>query len=110
MPLSNLYAAVPGLTEGEHIDTLQHCGNVTVERIVSSDQLEPKLYRQEQDEWVVLLQGEARLEVNGMEHPLSQGDFLFIPAGTPHRVLNTSHEPQCIWLAVHIFPQDRETE
>ncbi|MFC1683897.1 cupin domain-containing protein [Pseudomonadota bacterium] len=109
MPLSNLYAAIPGLTEGEHFDELQRCGNVTVERIVSSSKTEPKLYVQEQDEWVVLLQGQACLEMNGKEHPLSSGDFLFIPEGTPHQVLDTSREPPCIWLAVHIFPHDMAT-
>jgi cupin 2 domain-containing protein len=25
-----------------------------------------------------------------------------IPANTPHRVLTTSHQPHCIWLAIHI--------
>ena len=107
MPLPNILTPIPGLTEGEHFDELQRCGNVTVERIVSSGQAEPKRYVQEQDEWVVLLQGQACLEMAGQEHSLSNGDFLFIPAGTPHQVLKTSHEPQCIWLAVHIFPHDR---
>jgi len=33
---------------------------------------------------------------------LVSGDYLFIPAHTPHRVVETSAEPQCIWLAVHL--------
>jgi cupin 2 domain-containing protein len=34
---------------------------------------------------------------------LGAGDTIFIPAHTPHRVVTTSTNPQCIWLAVHIY-------
>jgi uncharacterized RmlC-like cupin family protein len=33
---------------------------------------------------------------------LRPGDHLLIPAGLPHRVLATSDEPRCLWLAVHL--------
>lgn len=106
MPLANIFAAIPELSRGEQFDQLLHHKNVLVERIVSSGQVEPKTYLQEQDEWVILLQGQALLEVDGRELTLNAGDYRFIPAGTPHRVLHTSREPLCIWLAVHIFPHD----
>jgi len=35
---------------------------------------------------------------------MGAGDHLFIPAHTRHRVLATSEEPRCLWLAVHIDP------
>ena len=50
----------------------------------------------------MLLQGRASLDLAGKRLELEDGDYLFIPAGTPHQILATSRAPQCIWLAVHI--------
>lgn len=77
-------------------------GQVRIERILSSATPEPTLYDQTQTEWVVLLQGRAKLWVAGEELDLGPGDYLLIPAHTPHRVVETSAEPRCIWLAVHL--------
>jgi len=33
---------------------------------------------------------------------LNTGQSLFLPAHTLHSVLDTSAEPPCIWLAVHL--------
>ncbi|WP_462320562.1 cupin domain-containing protein [Halochromatium sp.] len=73
--------------------------------MTSSDAPDTVLYDQAQDEWVLLLSGEARLEIAGEAISLSSGDYLFIPAYTPHRLLQTSAEPGCTWLAIHL---DRE--
>ena len=78
-------------------------GRVWIERILSSAKPELLLYDQTQDEWVVLLQGHAQLWVDGVDRSLGPGDYLFIPAHTPHRVISTSAEPPCVWLAVHIL-------
>ncbi|MFW6227711.1 MAG: cupin domain-containing protein [Bacteroidota bacterium] len=77
--------------------------NVKVERIVSSGQVTPvhKPYIQENDEWVVLLQGEAEIKTDEDIFRLKNGDSLFIPAGLPHWVTYTSKKPECIWIAVH---------
>lgn len=96
------YLAQP--TNGEAFATLLQCRNVRIERILSSDCPDPVLYDQTQDEWVLLLQGEARLQVGEDEIQLGPGDYLFLPAHTPHRVLSTSTVPLCLWLAVHIHP------
>lgn len=104
--VNNLFADLPSLTGGEFFEPLATCRGVRIERILSSDQPEPVLYDQEQDEWVCLLQGEARLWIAGDEVELRAGDHCLIPAHTPHRVLNTSREPPCLWLAVHIHPAD----
>lgn len=99
----NLFASLPQPLDGEVFEDLLRCGRVRIERIVSSDRPELVLYDQEQDEWVCLLQGRACLEIAGEVVALEAGDFRFIPAHTPHRVLTTSAEPRCLWLAVHIF-------
>lgn len=100
----NLFAVLSAPAGGEVFAELLHCRNVRIERIVSSDRPDPTLYDQEQDEWVCLLQGEAELSLHGQRLSLCAGDHLFIPAHTPHRVLRTSGDPPCIWLAVHIHP------
>lgn len=89
---------------GERFDDLLRCGQVQIERILSSATPEPQWYDQPQDEWVILLEGRARLEMGGQTHDLGPGDWLFIPARTPHRVLATWPEPACMWLAVHLHP------
>jgi cupin 2 domain-containing protein len=61
-----------------------------------------ELYDQTQDEWVVLLEGEAELEVAGRHVRLRAGDWLVLPAHTSHRVLATSAGAR--WLAVHVAP------
>ncbi|NEV62119.1 cupin domain-containing protein [Thiorhodococcus minor] len=98
-----LFTSLPEPLAGEVFEDLLRCGRVKIERIVSSDQPDPVLYDQEQDEWVCLLQGRATLEIAGEAITLEAGDFRFIPSRTPHRVLSTSAEPRCVWLAVHIF-------
>jgi cupin 2 domain-containing protein len=52
----------------------------------------------------MLVEGRAVLEVAGRRVSLSPGDYLVIPAHTPHRVLETHPEPRCLWLAVHLYP------
>lgn len=100
--VSNLYADLPAPITGEVFDTLLQGRKLRIERIVSSAEPEPILYDQPQDEWVLLLRGQATLMVGDDRIELVAGDHLFIPAHTLHRVLTTSAEPRCIWLAVHL--------
>jgi cupin 2 domain-containing protein len=103
--VSNLFADLPTPLTGEVFDTLLQCRNLRIERIVSSNEPDPVLYRQAQDEWVLLLRGEAILMIGDTRVELAAGDHLFIPAQTPHRVIATSAEPRCVWLAVHLDPE-----
>ncbi len=101
----NLFSELPGPPFGEVFEDLLRSGptgQVRIERTVSRGTPEPVLYDQPQDEWVVLLQGRARLWVDGAELVLGPGDYLFLPAHTPHRVLEISAPPPCVWLAVHL--------
>lgn len=88
---------------GERFDTLLQHGRVVIERIVSSSQPDQLEYRQSQDEWVVLLQGQAELVVDGQSVELQAGQHVFIAAGTPHTVKQTTQG--AMWLAVHIHPE-----
>lgn len=90
--------------DAELFDELASGMGCRVERIVSTGQVTPagQWYDQDDDEWVALLQGEARLLwENGSESALLPGDWLLIPAHVRHRVVHTSAEPPCVWLAVH---------
>jgi cupin 2 domain-containing protein len=86
---------------GETFTTLLEHKNIKINRIVSSDSLDEKLYCQDEDEWLVLLEGEATLLLDKQEINLAKGDTLLIPSKTPHRVLET--KSGTLWLTVHIF-------
>ena len=84
----------------ETFTTLLTHKNITINRIVSSNSLEAQTYLQEEDEWVVLLEGEAILQIKEEERKLTKGDSVLILAKTPHKVLQT--QKGTLWLAVHI--------
>jgi cupin 2 domain-containing protein len=84
---------------GEQVDELVSSGGLLVEHILSGAPVAPVDYSQETDEWVVLLSGAATLEVEGELTRLAPGDWLFLPAHTPHRLLETT--PGTSWVAVH---------
>jgi len=86
---------------GETFTTLLEYKNIKINRIVSSADVEPLEYIQEEDEWLVLLEGEATLLIDDKQKILSKGDTLLIPEKTPHKVLKTTHGT--VWLTVHIF-------
>ncbi len=70
-------------------------------RIVSSDNLQSVEYKQDEDEWVVILKGKATLILDSKKIKLSKGDTLFIPAKSKHKIKKVQNGT--IWLALHIF-------
>lgn len=91
---------------GEIFSDILKCQNVVIEKIISSDKIESVIYNQPQDEWVILLQGKATLQLENQLINLVSGDYIFIRANTTHQVIKTSINPFCIWLAIHIYPQN----
>jgi len=85
----------------EIFSTLLEHKNIKIELINSNSVISGESYQQEQDEWILLLEGEATLEVEGVAQLLKTGDYLFISAQTVHRVLFT--DKKTLWLAIHIF-------
>lgn len=102
MQTGNLFSDAAPPQRGERFDTILSHNNLVVERIVSSSTITPHEYVQVQDEWVLLVQGEAVLQVAGKTVSLKSGDYLFLPAGIPHTVEHTSEG--AMWLAVHLHP------
>lgn len=96
----NLFEDCSPPESGERMDVLLAHKNLVVERIVSSATFAPKRYVQSQDEWVLLMRGEAEMEVEGETVALKAGDHLFLPSGTAHIVKSASEG--AMWLAVHL--------
>ena len=104
MQVQNLFANASPPAEGERFDAVLDHRNLLIERIVSSSRTTPQEYVQAQDEWVLLMQGEALMNVAGEAVSLKAGDHIFLPAGVPHAVERTSDG--AMWLAVHLHPID----
>ncbi len=85
--------------EGERHEVLAEPGAARVEQILTGALAGPQRFVGDVDEWVVLLSGSARLEAGGAVHALAAGDWVMIPAGEPHVLLDA--EPGTVWLAVH---------
>lgn len=103
----NLFANLPAEPlDDEMFDPLTETGNVRIERIISTGHVTPEgqWYDQSQDEWVMLLKGEAHLLVEGeaKARRLAPGDWVYLPAHCRHRVTWTSSETPAVWLAVHV--------
>ncbi len=102
-------SALPTPQAEERFDRLLERPGVRIERIVSTGQASPPgfWYDQDDDEFVVLLAGAARLrfEKDDAVLDLAPGDWVEIPAHARHRVEATRAEPPTVWLAVHLAPQ-----
>lgn len=83
---------------GEVTDLVARVGGVLVEEIRSGALNAPADFCADVDEWVVVLVGAATLVVDGETLELAAGDWVLVPAGTPHTVIRT--EPATHWLTV----------
>jgi cupin 2 domain-containing protein len=105
----NLFTDLPSFAPGEieACDTLFDSESVKIERIASHSAASPEgfWYDQPQDEWVLVVNGEATLLIHPAERiSLKTGDHLLLPAHCRHRVEWTSEET--IWLAVHVVSRE----
>jgi cupin 2 domain-containing protein len=101
---ANILANIPSNLPQELFETLKTAANFRIERIVSQGHASPPgfWYDQDQHEWVLLLQGAARLRFDdGGVVEFKPGDFIDIPAHKRHRVEWTDPEQLTIWLTVH---------
>lgn len=85
---------------GERIEEVVRVRNLAVQQILSGELPAPVDYRQDQDEWVLVLAGSAVLVVDGERLELRLGDWVLVESGTPHRLEST--EPGTSWLTVHL--------
>ena len=95
---------VPEDIVNELFEDLVTGDNVRIERIVSYGHSSPESdwYDQSENEWVIVLKGEARIEFQDQESAhLVCGGYLNILAHTKHKVAWTKPNTETIWLAVH---------
>ena len=102
MNIRSLFDSVAPPVTGERFETLLQHKNLHIERIFSSSDIPLTRYVQTQDEWVLLVQGTAVIEIGGTTASLTAGDYVFLPANTPHCVREVSEG--ALWLAVHLHP------
>ncbi len=99
----NLFSALPdALSQEIFTDLLQH-KNLRIERILSQGQTSPETgwYDQDENEWVLVVQGAGTLEFeSGEAVTLRTGDHLNIPAHCRHKVSWTDPDQVTVWLAV----------
>ena len=104
MKPGNIFESILEKLEEGLIELLIQHDDVKIERIVSRGHSSPESswYDQERNEWVIVLEGEARIALeDGQELHLKAGSHLNIPAHTKHRVTWTKPDTETIWLAVH---------
>lgn len=102
--MNNIFEAIPADLPEELFEPLVDNGAVRIERIVSRGHTSPQSgwYDQAQNEWVIVLKGQAILAFErGESVTLKAGDFLNIPAHSRHRVEWTAQDVETVWLAVH---------
>jgi cupin 2 domain-containing protein len=102
----NLRDGLPPNLPDEFSEVLAQGRNVRIERIVSRGHTSgPDFwYDQNEDEFVLLIAGRARLEFAGYltPIPLEPSDWLLIPAHCRHRVAWTDPQTDTLWLAVFL--------
>lgn len=99
----NLGDGVPTALPEELTTVLAAGDGVRIERIVSRGHAsEPGSWcDQSSDEFVLLVQGAARLEFEDANLELRAGDWVEIPARVRHRVAWTAEDADTVWLAVY---------
>jgi cupin 2 domain-containing protein len=103
----NLWSGLPERpVVQEIVDILLERPDIRIERIVSTGQAtaQGEWYDQDRDEWVLVVAGAARLRIEGEgdDRELGEGDFIMLPAHCRHRVTWTQSEPPTIWLAIFL--------
>ncbi len=99
----NISADIPGNTSKEVFEDIVSADGVRIERIISNGHSSPDSgwYDQDENEWVMVIKGSARLVFEGdQEVLLCEGDYLNIPRHTKHKVAWTDPDNITVWLAV----------
>jgi cupin 2 domain-containing protein len=102
--LQNILANIPDNLPAELLQIILNAPSIRIERIVSRGHSSPEgfWYDQADHEWVLLLQGAARMQFEGEKSfDLNGGSFVNIPAHKRHRVAWTDPAQTTIWLAIY---------
>ena len=102
MNKSNVFGSILDDKQNEQFYEILKNENVRIETIVSHGQISEEgfWYDQDENEFVMILEGYAILEFEDKRIEMAKGDFLEIPAHCRHRIALTSPTEPTIWLAV----------
>lgn len=100
--IANIFDDLPQQLPSELVQILVRATDVRIERIVSLGHASPPdfWYDQAQHEWVIVLQGAARLQFEDGMVEMKPGDFINIPAFRKHRLDWTTPDKPTVWLGV----------
>lgn len=102
--MDNIFDKIPKNLPAELTEEILNSKSVRIERIISRGHQSPKdfWYDQDENEWIILLQGSAVLSFKEDNKSLTMkaGDFLNIPAYQKHRVEQTDQNEDTIWLCI----------
>lgn len=100
--MNNLLSSIPIALPEELTETLVQAEYVRIERIVSEGHVSPPefWYDQDENEFVLLVQGASRLRFEDSVLEMKAGDWLVIPAHRKHRVEWTTPDEKSVWLVV----------
>jgi cupin 2 domain-containing protein len=100
--MPNLLSALPAALSDELTETLVQAKHVRIESIVSQGHASPPefWYDQQENEFVLLVEGAARLRFEDSILEMKPGDWVNIPAHRRHRVEWTTPDAKTTWLAV----------
>jgi len=102
--VNNIFEHIPLQLSEEIFEPIIDTDKIKIERILSKGHSSPKQgwYKQDHDEWVVVLRGSATIECEHAKSlQLDEGSYINIPAGTKHKVIWTHPDVETLWLAVH---------
>ena len=104
MQTDNIFSGIPTQLPEELVEVLLTNQHLRLERIISRGHAsaEEFWYDQDENEWVMVLKGEAILHLEGNNEPvkLTPGMYINLPAHVRHRIEWTSQEIETVWLAL----------
>lgn len=102
--VQNIFKDTPEVLKTELFEKLLETENFFVEKIVSAGHKSPEnfWFDQETNEFVILLDGSAKIEFESGEYvQLGPGDYFVIPSHLKHRILQTDNNKKTYWLTIH---------
>ena len=104
MQTTNIFQKIKEKLPKELFEVLVKTENIRIERIISDGHHSPAdfYYEQDNNEFVIVLQGEAVLEFleENKTITLKTGDYINILSGVKHRVVSTTTKGKTVWLAI----------
>lgn len=85
--------------QGEVLFRLVEADGLEIRQVLSGEMEGPADYVQDEDEWALVVSGSARLAVGDDTLELGPGDWVWLPAGEPHRLVSTQRGTS--WVTVH---------